>query len=73
MKSGEKISERIGWVTWHSQVEEIDYWRSLQHPIPSRNAAIRELVRRALAANDKVAAFQIRHGAMEQLLGLKGY
>ena len=45
----EKISVRVGFETRPSQIEAIDRWRAHQHPIPSRNEAIRKLIDSGLA------------------------
>jgi hypothetical protein len=44
----EKVDQRVTFVTTRSQLDEIDAWRIQKRPIPSRNAAIRELLDRAL-------------------------
>jgi hypothetical protein len=46
----EKVDQRVTFVTTRSQLNEIDEWRTQKRPIPSRNAAIRELLERALKA-----------------------
>lgn len=46
----EKLERRVQLVIGQSQLDEIEDWRRRQHPIPSRNEAMRRLLARGLEA-----------------------
>jgi hypothetical protein len=47
---GERVTERVTFVTWPEQLRRLERWRARQSPIPSRNDAIRRLLGRQLDA-----------------------
>jgi hypothetical protein len=47
-QSGEKFPETTAVRIWSDQLAKIDDWRGARRPIPSRNAAVRELIDLAL-------------------------
>jgi hypothetical protein len=47
---GSKVDRKVTFMTTPEMIEAVDRWRAQQRPLPSRNAALRTLIERALTA-----------------------